>query len=302
MKSLFITTSLFLFTIASRAAVTTNVAEDSHYPIEGACERIDNTVKHHQKHLFSHALYKSVNTEKAVLTFMKSHVFAVWDFQSLIKALQLHVTGVGIPWRITPDREARRLMNEIVTDEESDAHPEGGYASHLEIYIEAMEAVGADTKPIKLWIELLADGVPPMAALKHFDWPPGVAPFVKSTFKTINGGKLHEIAAAFCKGREDIIPAMFKNLMPHLLKAGDKWNKFKAYLDLHIKTDGERHGPMARAMFNRITKGDDALCAAGEKVSVRSLTARYDFWTGLLREIEALTCEEGDLTCEPLNS
>jgi hypothetical protein len=86
---------------------------------------------------------------------MESHVFAVWDFQSLLKAMQQRLTCTTIPWVPTPDPEARRLVNEIVLDEESDELPEGGAASHFELYLEGMRAAGADTGPIDRMIEAL---------------------------------------------------------------------------------------------------------------------------------------------------
>ena len=90
---------------------------------------------------------------------MESHVFAVWDFQSLLKAMQQRLTCTSIPWVPTPDAEARRLVNEIVLDEESDALPEGGSASHFELYLHGMRNAGADTGPIDRMIETLRAGV-----------------------------------------------------------------------------------------------------------------------------------------------
>ena len=76
---------------------------------------------------------------------MEAHVFAVWDFQSLLKGLQRLVTCVEVPWLPTSDPEARRLLNEIVLDEESDQAPGGGYLSHFELYLQAMRECGPNT-------------------------------------------------------------------------------------------------------------------------------------------------------------
>ncbi|MFM8435856.1 MAG: DUF3050 domain-containing protein, partial [Planctomycetia bacterium] len=75
--------------------------------------------------LVAHRLYALVNSPARLRRFMEHHVFAVWDFQSLLKALQRRFTCCDIPWIPTPDREARRLVNEIVLDEESDVLPDG---------------------------------------------------------------------------------------------------------------------------------------------------------------------------------
>ena len=98
--------------------------------------------------LIKHPLYSRINSLNGVRTFMRSHVFCVWDFQSLLKSLQGSLTCVNLPWLPTADPNARRLVNEIVLDEESDEMPDGGYLSHFELYINAMEECGADPGPI----------------------------------------------------------------------------------------------------------------------------------------------------------
>ena len=97
--------------------------------------------------LISHHIYQHVCDEQSLRLFMRAHVFAVWDFQSLIKALQRMLTCVEIPWLPSSDPVARRLINELVLDEESDQTPEGEYLSHFELYLEAMAQCGADATP-----------------------------------------------------------------------------------------------------------------------------------------------------------
>ena len=94
--------------------------------------------------LISHPLYDELRDEESLRIFMRSHVFCVWDFQCLLKALQRKVTCVDVPWLPTADPEARRMVNEIVLDEESDEAPGGGHLSHFELYLQAMEDCGAD--------------------------------------------------------------------------------------------------------------------------------------------------------------
>ena len=40
---------------------------------------------------------------------MENHVYSVWDFQSLLKSLQINLSCVEIPWIPTFDRDARRF-------------------------------------------------------------------------------------------------------------------------------------------------------------------------------------------------
>ncbi|MFM8636108.1 MAG: DUF3050 domain-containing protein, partial [Planctomycetia bacterium] len=108
-------------------------------------ERLVADIASIRRLLVSHPLYSRIDSPDRLRRFMEMHVWAVWDFQSLLKAMQQRLTCTSLPWLPTPDPEARRLVNEIVLDEESDELPDGGSASHFELYLESMERAGADT-------------------------------------------------------------------------------------------------------------------------------------------------------------
>ena len=79
-----------------------------------------NNISETRKELINHPLYARLNSEQAIANFMETHVYAVWDFMSLVKALQIDLTSVKLPWVPTKDNVSRRLINEIVLGEESD--------------------------------------------------------------------------------------------------------------------------------------------------------------------------------------
>jgi len=215
---------------------------------------------------------------------MESHVFAVWDFMSLLKSLQRELTCVQVPWAPTPFPASRRFVNEIVLGEESDEY-EGRPASHFEIYLTAMEQVGADTNVIR---GLAAYPPPSLQELRFEGLPQASREFVETTFRVIREGSPAAQAAAFALGREDAIPAMFRALVRRLNRdAGGRLNAFVWYLERHIEVDGDDHGPLALGMVEDLCGEDEALWAEAERAAEEALLARIALWDGVLAEIRA---------------
>ncbi len=229
--------------------------------------------------LVQHPIYALIRDEDSLCRFMQSHVFCVWDFQSLLKALQRRLTCVDIPWLPSGDPEARRLINEIVLDEESDAMPDGGYLSHFELYLRAMQVCGADTGPILEFTQSIRDGRTVDDALGETVLPDGVAAFVAHTLRLARHAEVHRIAAAFTYGREDVIPSIFQQMVGRLsAHSGNQWELFLLYLNRHIEHDGERHGPLSRALVARLCGDDHKLWSEAEQTARACLRARLDLW------------------------
>ena len=237
--------------------------------------------------LLSHPLYAGLSSENAVVCFMERHVFAVWDFMSLVKSLQQRLTCVGVPWLPTGNPVERRFLNEIVLDEESDLDADGRPRAHFEMYLDAMEAVGAETEPITRFIDALQGGASVPDALETARLSPGVRAFVETTL-ALSAGSDVEVAAAFAYGRELVIPPMFEELVAKLRdRDPERFGPLAFYLERHIQTDGEQHGPIAHRLVDRLI-GDDAHRAAlAVKAARRALQARIDLWDEINEAIEA---------------
>ncbi len=219
--------------------------------------------------LAAHPLYAAVRTPAHLRLLMESHVYAVWDFMSLLKALQRALTCVEVPWVPSPLPASRRFLNEIVLGEESDEY-NGRTASHFELYLEAMAQAGADTAPIRAVVDharigkLVLDGAP--AAARHF---------VEATFRVIRGGSIAAQAAAFTFGREDAIPTMFRSLVRDLNREmGGDLGQFLWYLERHIEVDGDEHGPLALRMITDLCGTDAALWDEAAQAAEEALLAR----------------------------
>ncbi len=232
----------------------------------------------------SHPMYARLTTPEAIVTFMEHHVFAVWDFMSLLKTLQRNLTCVEVPWVPSGPSGSRRLMNEIVLVEESDAL-RGGFISHFELYVEGMVESGANTSVIHAFIALLRERTPVPAALEAVAVPAPSAEFVKTTWGFIQNSPVHCQAAAFAFGREDLIPDMFQQVIA-VRDRGAKVDTFVDYLARHIAVDGEEHTPMAMQMLVDLCRDDELKWQECATAVNQALEARRKLWDGVLAAIE----------------
>jgi len=239
--------------------------------------------------LRAHKIYGLLADADTVRLFMKTHIFAVWDFQSLLKSLQNHFTCVRVPWVPSADTVSRRLVNEIVLGEESDIDPQGGFASHYEIYLRAMEECGASTSPIREFVNQVEKGESVDKGLAGPEIPKGVKGFVSKTMEIVESEGAHKIAASFAYGREEAVPLMFLELVRQLSKQADgSWGTFLFYLERHIGLDSEEHGPQAKQLVMRACQGKPELWNEALEAAKQSLEARLELWDQFVEQLQDL--------------
>jgi hypothetical protein len=230
--------------------------------------------------LVNHLLYGQVRTMRELRVFMETHAFAVWDFMCLLKSLQARLTGQGFPWLPPADREAARLINEIVLGEESDELAPGVYLSHFELYLLAMKDCGADTQAIEGFVSAVRHGVPLRESLLLAPAP--ARTFVSGTLAFCRRAP-HETAAAFLYGREDLIPAMFTRILAEAGALGSAdCMRLRLYLERHVEIDGGSHGPMAKRLMESLCGSDEKKWREAGVAAREALAERQGLWDGVL--------------------
>jgi hypothetical protein len=226
-----------------------------------------------------------MNSRENIVQFMEYHVWAVWDFMSLLKSLQQHLTCVQTPWIPKGDAEVRFLINEIVVGEESDVNRLNVRTSHFEMYLEAMRGMGASTSSIESFVEELRNGANISQLLQSAFIPGAARGFVQFTMDVIGRGKPHEIASVFTYGREEIIPTMFLGILDTLeQKDGGKYDDLRYYLERHVEVDGGHHGPLAERMVEILCAGDTKFYEEAATIAKQALEHRIVLWDAVADE------------------
>lgn len=237
--------------------------------------------------LLNHSLYTKVKTVDDLHQFLESHVYAVWDFMSLLKALQNKLTCTTTPWFASANPETRYLINEIVLAEESDLTLDGKRLSHFEMYVDAMKDCGAQTSELQRFLNDVAETKNVLVAINHSDLHSNIKDFLNFTFRVIEEGKTHKIAAAFTFGREDLIPNMFTEILKSFEQNFPETDLSKLiyYFERHIELDADEHGPMAMQMITELCQNDEHKWKEVEDVSILALEKRIGLWDAIEEKI-----------------
>ena len=254
-------------------------------------DHIQNKIKDHRNKLLEHKLYSNIKTIKDLQVFTENHIYAVWDFMSLLKALQIRLTCAKTPWLPNNNSQTAYLINEIVLAEETDINQVGERKSHYELYLDAMIDIGAKTeKPVEI-INEIANSENIFNAIENINIHPNIKNFLNFTFSVINEGKPHKIAAIFTFGRENLIPNMFNEILREFEKnvsEGDI-SKLIYYFERHIELDEDEHGPMALEMVSMLAENDSIKWKEIEDISIKALEKRILLWDAINEQIENKT-------------
>lgn len=239
-----------------------------------------------RQQLLQHPIYQDMHDPVALRIFMQHHVFAVWDFMSLLKALQQRLTCVLVPWIPPQQSLGCRLVNEIVLGEESDEDGQGGFGSHFDLYRQSMEEFGATGEAIDAFVLELRQGKAFDQVLVQAKLSDAVRQFISQTFATIATGDVCQICSAFTYGREDLLPDVFQKIVDEIsARSETKLDRFQYYLERHIELDKGEHGPMTTRLMQELCGEESAKWQAAEEAAATALEARIALWDAIHREI-----------------
>lgn len=235
--------------------------------------------------LSNHRVFGLVQSLDDLRLFMRWHVFAVWDFMSLVKRLQADLTCVSLPWAPPAHPRAARLMNEIVLGEESDETLTAEHASHFDLYMEAMREIGAESNEINMFLDALRGGRSVDQAFALAGAPPSIAAFVMDTLRVARQARTHEVLGNFCFGRENVIPRMFSALLSQWTIDETSAPTLVYYLKRHIELDGASHAPAVEAIIADLV-GDEPL-KESELLSaaLAAIASRVRLWDSLADQL-----------------
>lgn len=253
--------------------------------MEPFVQQLKSAIEPVRNNLLAHSVYSQIQDLQGLQQFSETHVFAVWDFMSLLKSLQIGLTSVTLPWVPVGNADTRYLINEIVLGEESDVDEAGNRISHFELYLKAMQQMGASTNVIETIIAQINAGTKVQDAVEAAMLPKQVKDFLQFTFDISFNAPLHVKAAVFTFGREDLIPSMFMKILDKIYAdAPDKVSIFKYYIERHIEVDGDHHSHLALDMVNRLCGTDASKWEEATAASVKALALRIGLWDAIFEQ------------------
>jgi len=279
---------LVLKTISKTTAVTPSMQGSSL-----SYREIQPALLPYKARLLAHPIYESIQDVNQLQVFMESHAFAVWDFMTLLKALQMRLTCVSLPWVPPSNPELAYFINSIVLGEEADDFGTQDFqkaTSHYDLYLDSMKEIGASHDGISFLVNQIQRGERWQNALKQTrskfpTIPSNTFDFVEETLRVTEEKATHEIASYFLFGREDPIPNMYRKIIQKFDNQDLKCNNFRMYLERHIEVDGDAHAPMADIMLEKLCTNSKK-CEEAFIMGQKSIEMRLHLWDGIYSKIK----------------
>ncbi len=249
-------------------------------------EEINSQLENRINQLLDHSIYNEITTPRQLKTFMEHHVFAVWDFMSLLKALQEEFTTTSTPWIPVGNPEIRFLINDLLLSAETDINLYGKHQSYFEMYLDAMSKSGANTSKIKEFLNHINHGTDIYLIIATSKLPLSIKQFLKKTFEIISEEKPHKIAAAFTFGRQDLIPRKFISVIENIqINFPQEDLQLYNYYFHRKLTQDSKQVSTARKMTAKLCGNDIDKWSEVKETAEQTVTSRITFWDGVEKEI-----------------
>lgn len=249
-------------------------------------ERIKQQIRPLQEELQNHNVYYQIQNLEDLQIFTEYHVFAVWDFMSLLKALQKELTCLSVPWFPKCNPRIARFINQMVLREESDIDQNGQAMSHFELYLKAMQEIGANTSRIELLSRYVERGIVLEVALDGLRISKVIKEFVQFTFDVINTRQTHRIAAAFIFGRENLVPTMFTQLVQELRTCfPERVETLLYYMERHTDVDPIEQEALINEILLELCGDDEEKWQECLETAKMALQTRIDLWNDVFKTI-----------------
>ena len=217
---------------------------------------------------------------------MEDHVFAVWDFMSLLKRLQQDLTCTKVPWFPADNARAARLINDIVIGEETDVDPDGSYVSHLDLYLRAMADVGASTRQFDRFRSLARVGTSVEAGYGADRCAASCASLCRAYDGAgpvgVDGRGLSGILLRPRGHHPGDVQQASKDAPWREAATTNPLRHFSYYIDRHIELDGDSHGPMGRELLEGLVADSPQRDERALHAACNSIKARIELWNGTL--------------------
>jgi hypothetical protein len=245
-------------------------------------ENIINQTAALRERIVRHSLNENLVSLDHLRSFMEHHVFAVWDYMSLLKYLQKHLASTHTPWLPSHRPELCRLVNRLVLQEESGLDRLGRPQSQFEQYLAAMRRAGASTAGIDELIAKLRRGEPLVKSLMTAtQLSPSAALFVLDTFNLIDNSRPHEVAAVLAFARESLVPEVFMNMLQDLKTNFPELADYHYYMEQFIEKHSGAHLQDCYALLEQLCGDDQFKWLEAQQAATKALQSRLNFWNAL---------------------
>lgn len=229
--------------------------------------------------LENHRLYALLINGDALRFFLERHVVCAWSYSALLQSLQREMLTHPLSLRAEADKEALKIVSELVLQQEVQELPDGRLVSHTELYLEAMQEAKCDLTGIINFLDMLENGVPPLIALEEAGLAPEAVKYGRKTIKLLNGPMHVKGAALFYEG-EPFLPDRFLFQLERMAGQGPA-GKLLEYFEGHIEGLSTPEFSATGRIVELCCREDEMLLREAEVTAESVLAARIELWNEL---------------------